>query len=650
MFSELLDNSCLYCGKETTKGRNGYNKFCCSQCRRQYQVEQQEKSKPYYPFLSNEDWLYNQLVTQQKSKSATAKELGCRIDIVSKWADKFNIIPEHKQPSYYSLISNKDWLYDQRVVQKKRKDIIAKELGCSESTVNKWIKIHNIEDINFSKLDNPNLENKDLLFDLFVVKNLSQKEVSKELNCTIPQLRVALHKFNIKKSERVEVDNTPHYCLNCGKETHLDKADKRKGYCKFCCVQCKNEYKVKTSPYYHFVSDKNWLTHQRIDLKKSFETIASEIGCSITTIKRWIKLHNIETVMYNRASEEVVQKLNDKSLMEELYINNHLTCREIASQIGSSNSEVAKALNRLEIPLRASNDYERTFHKVSDVEIEIRTFITSLIGNENVKFNDRTILEGKELDIFIPSLNLAFEVDGVWWHCEVYKDKNYHLNKTLKCQEKGIQLIHITDLSWNTKREVWKNFIRNKLKKNSVKIYARKCIINELSVHEKNSFLEENHLQGKDKSDIKLGLYYENELVSVITFKKSRYNKNYDWELVRFASKGNINVVGGFSKLLNHFIKNHNPTSIITYAHRIYSNGDLYKKNGFELLKINPPSYSYYDRSNAVIIDRMNATKKMLMKRFNENDDSKTEHQIANDNNLFQYWNCGTIAFVMNCR
>ncbi len=84
MFSELLDNSCLYCGKETTKCRNGYNKFCCSQCRRQYQVEQQEKSKPYYHFLSNQDWLYNQLVTQHKSKSAIAKELGCRIDIVSE--------------------------------------------------------------------------------------------------------------------------------------------------------------------------------------------------------------------------------------------------------------------------------------------------------------------------------------------------------------------------------------------------------------------------------------------------------------------------------------------------------------------------------------------------------------------------------------
>ena len=181
--------------------------------------------------------------------------------------------------------------------------------------------------------------------------------------------------------------------------------------------------------------------------------------------------------------------------------------------------------------------------------------------------NDRKTLDGLELDIVLPKNNLAIECNGNYWHTELQgKDKHYHLNKTVECEKKNIQLLHILESEWIDKSDIWKSIINSKLGLSN-RIYARKCEIKEiLDPKIKNDFLECNHLQGKDRSSIKLGLYYQRELVSVMTFCKSRFNKNYEWEISRFASLLDTTIIGGASKLLSHFKKVYNPKSIITYA------------------------------------------------------------------------------------
>ena len=105
----------------------------------------------------------------------------------------------------------------------------------------------------------------------------------------------------------------------------------------------------------------------------------------------------------------------------------------------------------------------------------------------------------------------------------------------------------------NTKEKII-NQIRNILNKNENKIYARKCEVRQISTKDKNIFLNENHLQSQDRSTIKLGLFYENDLVSIMTFVKPRFTNKYNWELSRFCSKANYNVVGGASKLFKYFV------------------------------------------------------------------------------------------------
>ena len=225
-------------------------------------------------------------------------------------------------------------------------------------------------------------------------------------------------------------------------------------------------------------------------------------------------------------------------------------------------------------------------------EKEVLDFVKSIYDGEIIP-NAHGIIGRKELDIYLPEKHLAIEFDGFYWHSEQKgKDESYHLDKTNACAEKGIRLIHIFEDEWNLKQDIVKDRIRSILGVGQKRIFARKCMIAEIDSKTANEFLEQNHLQGGDNSSIRYGLYHDNELVSVMTFGKPRFSKSHDWELIRFASKCGCNVVGGASKLLNHFRSSHSG-SIVSYADRRHSDGNLYEKLGFVLEGVSKPNYWY---------------------------------------------------------
>jgi len=273
----------------------------------------------------------------------------------------------------------------------------------------------------------------------------------------------------------------------------------------------------------------------------------------------------------------------------------------------------------------------------SYLEKDVVNFIKSL--EIEVIENDRKILEGKELDIYIPSYNLAIEFDGLYWHSELNGiDKNYHLNKTLICKEKGIQLIHIFEDEWIDKQEIVKSIIKAKLGKLENKIFARKCIFKPVPSNEAKLFLFDNHLQGPINGT-HMGLYYNEELVSLITYGKSRFNKNYDYEILRFCNKIHTSVVGGLSKLIKHA----NLNSVITYADLRYGTGDSYLKCDFQLNLKSPPSY-YYLKDNQRI-SRLNFQKHLLEDKLDVFDLNLTEWENMQLNGYDRIWDCGCFSF-----
>jgi len=289
------------------------------------------------------------------------------------------------------------------------------------------------------------------------------------------------------------------------------------------------------------------------------------------------------------------------------------------------------------------------FSGTSNIEKEIVDYINKYI---NVINNKRFFEDNQykyEIDIFIPEISLGIELDGIYWHSEISggKDRNYHIDKTKYFESLGIQIIHIFNCEWNTKQDIIKSMLLNKINKIDNKIFARKCSIEILNSSISSSFLNINHLQGNINSNVSIGLKYNDEIVSIMSFGKSRFNKNYEWEMLRFCNKLNTNVVGGFSKLLNYFIKNYSPTSLITYADKRFSNGNVYLNNGFNKLHESKPNYFYIDKNYNSIENRMNYQKHKLKEKLDAFSDELTEWENMQNNNYDRIWDCGNIAFEL---
>ncbi len=294
------------------------------------------------------------------------------------------------------------------------------------------------------------------------------------------------------------------------------------------------------------------------------------------------------------------------------------------------------------------NDPKESQKSYSEKEIE--EFLKENY-NKNVILNSREIIKPNELDLYLPEEKLAIEFNGVYWHSEVYRDKNFHLNKTNICEQNQIHLIHIYEDDWKYKRDIVKSRLLNLLGKSS-KIFARKCELKEISNKEVKDFLELNHLQGYCVSKINLGLFFKNELVSLMTFgglRKNLGSKNQEgkYELLRFVNKLNFTVVGGAEKLFKYFLDKYKPLEVISYADRSWTmkNGNsLYEKLGFKFEKETQPNYSYV--VNLIRENRFKYRKDVLVKEgFDSN---KSEHEIMLEREIYRIYDSGQLKFVYN--
>lgn len=286
----------------------------------------------------------------------------------------------------------------------------------------------------------------------------------------------------------------------------------------------------------------------------------------------------------------------------------------------------------------------------------IEIFIQSVLNNLcEYECNNRTIINPKELDIYIPSKQIAIECNGIYSHSIKYKNMSYHIQKYNECKKQNVRLISLWEDWIKTKPEIVKSLLLNKLGICNNTIYARKTIIKEIDSKECNDFLDSNHIQGRSAANIRLGLYFGKELVSVMTFSKPRVNmggKNHkqQWELVRFCNKLNIRVVGGASKLLKYFINTYQPTSIVSFSMNDISDGNLYKILGFETDDKLTHSYWYIDPKTLKRYHRTSFTKSTIVKKGwrDKIDNTWTEKQVMEEQGYFCIYDSGQKKWVLN--
>lgn len=290
----------------------------------------------------------------------------------------------------------------------------------------------------------------------------------------------------------------------------------------------------------------------------------------------------------------------------------------------------------------------------SSQELIIRTWLDEW----NIPYitNDRTVIAPKELDIYIPSLNIAIECNGCYWHSDLEKPKDYHTKKFAECRDHGVQLIQIWEDWMINKPEIVKSFLQAKLGICDKTIYARKCIVKEIDHAIAMNFLETNHIQGKCSSNYRLGLYSNDILVAVMCFNKRsalsgpKQLDNAEAELIRFCNLKNIRVIGGASKLLRHYIKTFNPKTITSYSANDISNGQLYKSLGFTTTNKISESYWYIEPMTFRRMHRSIFTRAGIVRKWPEydiNDKTWTERSVMDSRGYMRIYDAGTTKWSL---
>ena len=226
--------------------------------------------------------------------------------------------------------------------------------------------------------------------------------------------------------------------------------------------------------------------------------------------------------------------------------------------------------------------------------------VLSFVGEDLCIKHDREILEGREIDIFVPSRNIGIEYDGSYWHSTKYNsDRKYHANKSRLAEQKGIRLIHIYEYEWEDpeKREKIKELLDSALGRNQIKIYARKCSIQQITNKEAAVLNDAVHLQGHRPAQVTYGLFYGSKLVQLMSFSKTKYNKNLktdsSWEIIRSCTARGHQIIGGTSKLFKAFVQEYKPDAVFSYCDFNKFDGKSYEAIGMKFIGYTAPDMKW---------------------------------------------------------
>lgn len=398
-------------------------------------------------------------------------------------------------------------------------------------------------------------------------------------------------------------------------------------------IAIKDGYKIKTL-YYKMLTDfvfmQNLANDPFVTVKDVAEIYFNNEIC-VGTIDTYAKRLGL-TLAEKKVTEKFPQLL-DKAFMEQEYAKKSL--QDIATDIGCSHPTIRDVLFFHNIPIKRE-------HLISKFEKQVLEYVYSIVGYEIIE-NDRKIIGPKELDIVIPELKIAIECCGIYWHSEKFKPSHYHKEKMLLAKEKGYRLITIFEDEWMFKRKIVEQKLANILQVSEEKIFARKCVIQEVKADETRNFVDENHIQGYTKTSINIGLYFEDELVGIMCFT----DKKEHYYLSRFCTS--VNVVGGFSKLLKYAIKKFNMNKIVTFADLRWSSDEhnVYLRNGFIFDRYVEPTYMYFDFVSKQLKHRSLFTRAKLQQKLGDRfNPALTERQNANSNGYYATYNCGLVKYL----
>jgi len=418
---------------------------------------------------------------------------------------------------------------------------------------------------------------------------------------------------------------TEKTCLEkYGKKTNLITVSAKKNYATKMIKEFGVDNPFKSEKVQQSIKENNLKKYGVENLSK-LDSVKAKINA--THIERYGRLRECQT----HFTDESYLLKYDKQALIELY-KPGVSIKEIAEKLNVGHSQLCAQFKNLGIEIHQTVGQQ-----------QIYDFIKSIYSGD-VIFNDRKILDGKEIDIFIPELNVGFEYDGIFWHSQDSAGKiDYHAKKDSLAQSKGIKLYHILDIEWKTMKELIESRISSIVGTNKT-IYGRKTTIKILERKIAHQFFNENHIQGNAGASIYVGLEFDGNIVAAMSFGKSRYN-SIQFELIRFCNAKGLSVVGGASKLFKYAVKHLNATEIISFCDIRWGTGKVYDKLGFNHIRDNGPSYIYTNRYRT-LESRIKYQKHKLEKLLPIFDKNISEWENMKNNGFDRYWNSGNAVYI----
>ncbi len=318
----------------------------------------------------------------------------------------------------------------------------------------------------------------------------------------------------------------------------------------------------------------------------------------------------------------------------------HLTLPEIRERIKKTSLEHYGVTCSLQNPEVAKKSYDTRVQNdsfnTSVGEKEVRLFVQELIPD--VRYNVRDLIHPYELDIVVPQKNIAIEYNGLYYHSEAHKDKDYHGMKLGKCKDIGYRLISIFEHEWFGRQTAVKSRLRAILGCNSNIIGARKTEASSATVDEVLPFLNEFHIQGGVRFEKAFKLTHAGMIVAVMTFARHHRQTSKDLVLNRFCVRDNYTIVGGIAKMLK-FASIQEP--IVSYSDNRWSEGDIYKRLNFKLEAQLAPDYFYINKSGVF-------SKQSKKKTKEEAAIGMSEHEIRLSQGYLRVYDCGKKRWRLN--
>lgn len=534
--------------------------------------------------------------------------------------------------------------------------LLAKHYGKSESTIRNYI-------VKFNLREKATKPTKSQLKDLYCVKRLSMEKIGEQFGISRATVSKLLKEYNLYYKVDLE-EFTYYYCkkgLNLaqlGTKYKLTRASVKRIIDNNSLVSEKDtllalyksgdtidsiakklgkdtDYISARFSHYSIYQEKRNLESASLEEfnalreTKTLQQLAEYYSVSTRTISTFIKNNNLtakNTKKFDFSKEDI----------EELYIKQDLTFEEVSNKLGCS---------RRTVQLAAINfDIEKTY-KSSSLERRTQEYLDS--RNIEYERNTRNVISPYELDFYLFEYDIGIELNGIYWHStKMHRDKYNLYNKYKMCKSKNIRLINIFEDEINEKFSIVTNRLDAILNIHKPKVYARNCTIKSISSREGIDFLNKYHIQGSGKNKIYLGAYFDDRLVSVMSFSslnpaKGSKSENGVYELNRFVNPYSIPGIAG--KLFKSFVRQVSPTKIISYSDLRWNTGEVYKKLGFNYIGTSKPNYWYAVRNTRK--HRWSFTKSKLLSMIPDADPNLTEEQLAESIDLYRVYDCGNDKF-----